>query len=115
MKFRTASTTVYELTNIHNTEIDGLLAGDLARISDKGIGHVKGGRFKNNIEFHEVLFSDMPQIGYSFQYVHPLWQGCTSTPISEFLDEDYVEPHECQDHHGDLALGDPCLICHPTS
>jgi len=87
VKFRTAGTTEYVLTDVVETEVSGLHTGKLSRISDHPIGDIRGFGFENTADTHEVLFTELPTVGHRFEYVHPVWDGCSSSPVSEILEE----------------------------
>lgn len=94
MRFRTAGTTEYILTDVQSVEmLPGYFAGKLARISDHAIGDVTGVGFDNTPEFYDVLFPAMPEEGKRFSYMHPLWQGCLSSTVSEILENHDNQPN----------------------
>lgn len=89
MRFRTSGSTIYELLDVEPYESrSDLYTGKLARISNRGmIDYSSGQELENTLDFYEVLFPYLPQVGYSFSYQHPIYGGCISTPVSEFLNE----------------------------
>lgn len=94
MKFRTASSTVYSLTPVPDSELDGfdstvkgLYVGILTRIGTPMFDLRTGGYSDEEFNGDQVLFMKMPTIGESFHYVHPTMDGCWSTPVSEFLEQ----------------------------
>lgn len=96
MKFRTASSTVYSLVPVPDSELEGfdstiggMYVGLLTREGKQPMFDLRTGARAEEEEVagDQVIFTAMPEIGRRFSYVHPTMDGCLSTEVSEFLEE----------------------------
>jgi hypothetical protein len=92
MKITTYSGTQYIIKDIVEPSEEAtikLYQANLARLSDHSIINLGrgGGVFDNDPEFHEVVFPALPEVGRSFSYVHPIWDGCISSQVQKIEDD----------------------------
>ena len=88
IRFKTGSGTEYHIKDIKDISSYFKFEGQISRISNTGIHHIKiDGPVENTDDYFMVLFNNYPQIGSSFVYVHELWDGCVTTVVSEIIND----------------------------